>query len=300
MDRRSRSKRVGRSRRYQDGLALQTQYGAVDQSRREQLARAGRAGFERVLHFMPCQFADVAGDQTCAEIAVGLQIMCRTADDGGMSGQIDRVGNDGGGSVSLRCRPRQHGDGVGDTKRETASVASAGGNPSRGIVGIDDDGSHQAMPVRPVHQAHGEMLPVAKMQRNVAAIVDIAAFKPRRIQHRAKNFFRDGARHRRHRRNEMIKSKRRHGRIHAARDRTLQFAARRATGLAQQRQLVAQFVEQTGKTPRRGVISDTLICLAAVSLHDQVDRTVLQMKPSAVREPSDLRNSRHVSCPGGD
>jgi hypothetical protein len=98
----------------------------------------------------------------------------------------------------------------------------------------------------------------------------------------------------------MIESKRRHGCIHAACDCALQFATRWVGGLAQQGQLVAEFVEQTCKTPRRGVVGGTPIYLAAVNLHDQVDRTVLQMKPSAVREPADLRNSRHVSCPGGD
>ena len=54
-----------------------------------------------------------------------------------MSGQIDRIGDDGGGGVGLRRRPRQNGDGVGDAERKTAAVASAGGDAARRIVGLD-------------------------------------------------------------------------------------------------------------------------------------------------------------------
>ena len=70
-----------------------------------------------------------------------------------MSGQIDGIGDDGGGSVRLRCGPRQHGHGVGDAEREAAAVTPAGRNASRGIIGIDDGGSHHAVPVRPIDQA---------------------------------------------------------------------------------------------------------------------------------------------------
>ena len=80
------------------------------------------------------------------------------------------------------------------------------------------DRSHQAMPVRPVHQADGELLAAGQMQRDVAAIIDVSAVEPRRGQHRAENFFRDAARHRRHRRDEVIGRKRRDRRMHAARD----------------------------------------------------------------------------------
>ena len=106
------------------------------------------------------QFADAAGHQARAEIAVGLQIMRRAADDGGMSGQIDGVGDDGGGGVGLRRGPRQHGDGVGNAERKAAAVAAAGRNPARGIVGMDDHGPQQAGRVRPVHQAHGKMFAI--------------------------------------------------------------------------------------------------------------------------------------------
>jgi len=75
---------------------------------------------------------------------------------------INRIGNDGGGGVRLRRGPRQYGDGVGDAERETAPVASAGGDPSRGIISADDHRSHQAMIIRPVHQTYGELFPSAR------------------------------------------------------------------------------------------------------------------------------------------
>jgi hypothetical protein len=121
-----------------------------------------------------------------------------------MSWQIDGIGNDSGGGVGLRGGPCQHRDGVGDAERKTAAVATAGGNAPRGIVGMNDHRSHQARRVRPFRQAHGKMFAVGKMQRDVAAIVDVSALKRRDLQHRAENFFGDGACDRRHRRNEMF------------------------------------------------------------------------------------------------
>ena len=108
-----------------------------------------------------------------------------------MPGQINRIGNDGGRGVRLRCGPRHYGDGVGDAERETAPVASAGGDPSRGIIGADDHRSHQAMIIRPIHQTYGELLSVRKVQRDVAAIVDVNPLKLRRAHHRAENLFGD-------------------------------------------------------------------------------------------------------------
>ena len=171
-----------------------------------------------------------------------------------MSGQIDGIGNDGGGGVGLRRGPRQHGDGVGNAERKAASVAAAGRNArawdrrhAMTMVRIRPDASGRS------DQADGELLAIGKMQRDVAAIVDIGALERRLLHHRAENFLRDAAGDRRHRRDEMIGGKRRHRGMHAARDRALQQAPRRIGGLAQQRQLVAEFVEQAGETagPRR-------------------------------------------------
>ena len=75
-----------------------------------------------------------------------------------MAGQIDGIGDDGGGGIGLRGRSRQHGDGIRNAERETAAVTAAGRDAPDRIVGIDDHRAHQAMAVRPVHQADGELL----------------------------------------------------------------------------------------------------------------------------------------------
>jgi hypothetical protein len=165
--------------------------------------RAQAAPDSSAAQFIGRQFADATGDQPRTEIAVGLQIVRRTADDGGMSGQIDGIGMMVA-ADRLRGGRRQHGDGISNAKRKTAAVATAGGNPSRGIVSMNDHGSHQSRRVRPLRQAHGKMFAVGQMQRDVAAIVDISLLKWRALQHRAENLFRDGASDRRHRRDEMF------------------------------------------------------------------------------------------------
>ena len=215
-----------------------------------------------------------------------------------MAGQIDGIGDDGGCRIGLRRRSCQHGNGVGDAERETAAMAPAGRDAPRRIVGIDDHRPHQAMPVRPVHQADGELLAVGQMQRDVAAIIDISTIERRRAQHGAENLFGDGAGHRRHRRDEMIGGKRRDRRMHAARDHAFQRATRRSGRLAQFDQFLAEFVEQAGETPRRCFIGGAHIRLAAFRFDDQVDRTVLQMQPLAVGKKRDLRQPFHARRPG--
>ena len=107
--------------------------------------------------------------------------------------------------------------------------------------------------------------PPVKMQRDVAAIIDVSALEPRRGQHRAENFFRDAARHRRHRRDEVIGGKRRDRRMHAARDDAFQRASHRIGGLSQFDQLLAEFIEQAGKAPRRGLIGGAHVRFACPS-----------------------------------
>jgi hypothetical protein len=76
--------------------------------------------------------------------------------------------------------------------------------------------------------------------------------------------------------------------VHAPRDLALQQAPRRVGGLPQQRQLAAKLVKQTsGEAARRGVISGTYVCRAATRFDDQINRTVLQVKPPAISQKPD-------------
>ncbi len=193
---------------------------------------------------------------------------------------------------------RQHGDGVGNAERKAAAMAARGGDAARNIVGIDGDGAHDALRVRPVHQADGELLAAGQMQRDVAAIVDIGAVERCGAEHGGKNFLGDAAGHRRHRRDEFCRGKRRHRRMHAPRDNALQRTAHRIGRLAQLGQLLAEFIEQAGEAPGRGVIGRANIRLGPLRLHDQIDRAVLQMQPLAVGEKRDLREAFHARRPG--
>jgi hypothetical protein len=136
------------------------------------------------------------------------------------------------------------------------------------------------------------------MQRDVTAIIDVSAVKPRRAEHGAENFFRDAACHGRHRRNEHFGRKRRDSRMHAARDDTFQWASNRIGGPSEFNQLLAEFIEQARKAPRRRLIRGAHIAIPALRPNDQIDRTVLQMQPLAVRKKRDLREPFHARRPG--
>jgi hypothetical protein len=88
--------------------------------------------------------------------------------------------------------------------------------------------------------------------------------------------------------------------MHAARDRALQRASLRIGRLAQVRQLITEFIEQAAKAPHGGIVGGAHVSRTASRLHDQVDRTILQMKPPAIGQEPDLRGPRHARGPGAD
>ena len=79
---------------YTNRLALKAQGGAFDQSGREQLPRFAGPRPQCDLDFIFGERTDVTGDKARAEVAVGLQVTCRYAMNGGVTGQIDGIGND--------------------------------------------------------------------------------------------------------------------------------------------------------------------------------------------------------------
>ncbi len=136
------------------------------------------------------------------------------------------------------------------------------------------------------------------MQRDIAAIVDIGAIERRGGHHRAKDFLRDASGHRRHRRDEAIGGKGRHGRMHPPRDDAAQLATRCIGGAAQMPQLRAELIKQAGEASRGRGIGRAHIRLASVRFHDEVNGAVLQMQPLAVGEKSCLRKPVHARRPG--
>ncbi len=128
------------------------------------LTPTGYAGLERGFDLTIRQFADVPCDKTRPEIAVGLQLSSGNTDNAGVAGQIDRIGNDGGGGIRLGRGSGQHRDGVGNAERETAPVTAAGGYAARSVTGIDNKRLHHARLVRPVHQTNRKLLALSQMQ----------------------------------------------------------------------------------------------------------------------------------------
>ena len=86
--------------------------------------------------------------------------------------------------------------------------------------------------------------------------------------------------------------------MHAARDDTLQWASGRIGSPSKFNQLLAEFIEQAGKASRRGLVSGAHVDFTSFRLDDQIDRTVLQMQPLAVRKKRDLREPFHARRPG--
>ena len=97
---------------------------------------------------------------------------------------------------------------------------------------------------------------------------------------------------------KCIGCKRRDSRMHAARDDTFQRASHRIGSPSEFNQLLAEFIEQAGEAPRRSLVSGAHVAFPALRLDDQIDRTVLQMQPLAVRKKRDLREPFHARRPG--
>ncbi|MBN9064001.1 MAG: flagellar hook-length control protein FliK [Rhizobiales bacterium] len=74
---------------------------AFDQAGDKQLLRLMCACLQRAVNFARRQGPDVAGNQARAKVAVGLQFTGRAADDCGMTGQINGIGDDSRGGIGL-------------------------------------------------------------------------------------------------------------------------------------------------------------------------------------------------------
>ena len=82
-----------------DGLAVQPQRCALDQTIGKMPAGTVCTRLQRQFNFTFGQGADVACNEARTEVTVGLQLIRRHSGDGGMAGQIDGIGDDGGGRI---------------------------------------------------------------------------------------------------------------------------------------------------------------------------------------------------------
>ncbi len=100
----------------QSGRVLQVQGSGRDQALGDQGFGDQGAPRERRVDLQGAELRHETGHGDCAEIAVGLQIAGRNADDPRVAGQIDGIGDDGRGSIGLGGSASQYADGVGDAK----------------------------------------------------------------------------------------------------------------------------------------------------------------------------------------
>jgi hypothetical protein len=185
---------------------------------------------------------------------------------------------------SEKLRPRQ------PLGRDTAHGISCG-NPR-----FPDQARH----IGTVHKPNREGLAFAKMQCDVAAIVDIGPIQISGLHHGTEDLLCDGTSHSSHRRDEVIRSKGSNRIVHPVRDISLQETPIRSGRFPQFRKLLAEFVEQSGEAASCSFISCKDHLRSAMRLHDQIDRAVLHVKPPAIRQPSDLREPCQARSHGRD
>src|SRR5579872_1471792 len=142
------------------------------------------------------------------------------------------------------------------------------------------------------HPDH-EFFSLAQMQRDVSTVVHISARKLSRAHHSGENFFPHRARYCRHRRDETLGGIRHNRRHHTPRYRTTRPLRISTALLSKKCQFSTKLVEYIHKPRTRSLISRIHLTLGTKRLDDQVDRTILQMKPSAIRQQPHLCARRH-------
>jgi antitoxin VapB len=146
--------------------------------------------------------------------------------------------------------------------------------------------------IRPRDHADRERLIGRQMQRDVAAIIDVGAGERRRLGHRRQNFLGDRSSDRRHRRDETRRMERRDRRRHPARDDAPRPRRCRQGARPQQRQFVAELVENGREPPPCRRIGRFDSQALAEGLDDEVDRAIVEMS-SPVGELAAQRRFSH-------
>ena len=241
------------------------------------------------------EVADAAGDEPIAEIAVGLEGPGGKAGDGAMAWQIDGIGDDGGSGIGIGGTCRQHGHRIGDAEREAAAAPAAGGDAAQLVGGGERGLGEERGPVGTIDQSDAVARARRQMEGDVAAIVDEGAVEFRRRRHGREDFLGDGARHRRHRRDEAGTGVGERCPPHAAGDVAGREFRRRP---AQQGKLGAQFIEDgreaaagRGKCKRPG-IAPTL------GADDEVDGPVVKMEPAAIGQEARFHAAHGFTASG--
>jgi hypothetical protein len=211
-----------------------------------------------------------------------------------MPRDIHSIRDDGGGRVCHGSSFRKHSNCIRDAQRETAAAPSAGRNASHRLDGIESHFSKHRRTglsdflapsfLRQIYHSDYKVFSRTDVQRNIATVIDVRPAKISRCSHRRQNLFRYGAGYSGHRRDEVLFSVRQHSGVHAPSDDSARFPASNVRLLSQQWKFAAEFIEHGGEAVGCGAVSSLDLIFAAKGLKDDVNRSILQMQSSAVRE----------------
>src|SRR5260370_24501584 len=102
---------------------------SVDEKRVRDCNAASSCGGD----FIAREFADCLSDQAVTEVAIGGEIAGGNPGHTGVTGQVNRVRDDGCGGIGIGGAFGQNGDGGADAERETAAAPSAGGEAANSV-----------------------------------------------------------------------------------------------------------------------------------------------------------------------
>src|SRR5579871_654309 len=259
-----------------------------NQAKFQQECRCALAAGERFVDFGTRKLANCLGHGAIAEIGVGGEFVCGDADDGGMAGEVDGVGDDCRGGVGGGSTVGKDGYGVGDAEGKTAAAPPAGGDSADWIGGFEGGHSEQRRAVGAVEHPDNEFLLGLEVECDVSTVVYISARQFRGGNHGLQDFFGYRSGHGGHGSHEVARSEGQDGGGHAASNRALGPRGFGDALPAQEWKFGAEFVEH-GKEAIGGCpVRNLDFGWRAPGFHDQVDGTIVEMKAPAIRQHSNL------------
>src|ERR1700676_772264 len=216
-----------------------------------------------------------------------------------MAGKVHCIGDDGSRCICRPCVVRQNGDGIGNAQRKTATAPSTGREAANIILGADFQCGEQARP-RLVDNPNRERLTGRQMQRDISSIVHVAAHEFRAFRHGFEDLFGHRSRDRGHWRNETPLGIRRDRLRHPLSDCALWPWSILVCGLPKQRKLRTPVIQYFWETMTSGFISGANLFTPAVGLHDQVDWSIVKVKPASVRQKTRNGQLPHFPPPSDE
>src|SRR5258708_21880205 len=156
-------------------MALQAQRSGRDEVTCQQLFGDACTGIESLLYFVFGESADRTRHGDATQVTVRRKLAGWLAPNTRVVGQVNGIGNDGGGRVREGCAAGQNGDGVCDAERKTASMPSTGRDAAARLIGSQRDCAEEGRTVGTFDHAGHQLLTGTEVKGDVAAVVHIRA-----------------------------------------------------------------------------------------------------------------------------